>query len=246
MLKHSIYDSPVAAVVADGLTKRYGDRTVVSGLSFSVWPGRVTGFLGPNGAGKTQTLKMILGLVHPSQGTATIQGRPLVAHPEPARVVGAVLDGGAFNYGRTARGTLRISALIAGVGEARVEELLARVGLDDDGDRRVGEYSLGMRQRLALAQALLADPAVLIADEPANGLDPGGIVWLRGLLGELAERGKTVLVSSHLLSEAERLVDDVVIVERGRLVAAGPLDEVAGLDGGLEQRFLELTGGGVR
>ncbi|HEV3053493.1 MAG TPA: ATP-binding cassette domain-containing protein [Solirubrobacteraceae bacterium] len=246
MLKHSTYDSPAAAVVADGLTKRYGDRTVVSGLSFSVSPGRVTGFLGPNGAGKTQTLKMILGLVHPSQGTATIQGRPLLAHSEPARVVGAVLDGGAFNYGRTARSTLRISALIAGVGEARVEELLARVGLDDDGDRRVGEYSLGMRQRLALAQALLADPAVLIADEPANGLDPGGIVWLRGLLGELAERGKTVLVSSHLLSEAERLVDDVVIVEGGRLVAAGPLAEVAGLDGGLERRFLELTGGGVR
>jgi ABC-2 type transport system ATP-binding protein len=245
MLKHSTYDSAAAAVVADGLTKRYGDRTVVSGLSFSVTPGRVTGFLGPNGAGKTQTLKMILGLVHPSRGTATIGGRPLLAHREPARVAGAVLDGGAFNYGRTARSTLRISALVAGVSEARVEELLTRVGLEDDGDRRVGEYSLGMRQRLALAQALLADPAVLIADEPANGLDPGGIVWLRGLLGELADRGKTVLVSSHLLTEAERLVDDVVIVERGRLVAAGPLAEFAGADGGLERRFLELTGGGV-
>ncbi len=156
-----------------------------------------------------------------------------------------MLDGGAFNYGRTARGSLRISAMIAGVGEARVEHLLARVGLEDDGDRRVGEYSLGMRQRLALAQALLADPAVLIADEPANGLDPRGIVWLRGLLRELADRGKTVVVSSHLLSEAERLVDDVVIVDHGRLVVAGSLSDVAGCEGGLERRFLELTGAGV-
>ena len=173
-------------------------------MSFSIYPGRVTGFLGPNGAGKTQTLKMLLGLVRPTGGRATILGRELLSHADPAHVVGAVLDGGAFNYGRTARSTLRISALIAGVREARVEELLWRVGLEDDADRRVGEYSLGMRQRLALAQALLADPAVVIADEPANGLDPAGIAWLRGLLGELADRGKTVLVSSHLLAEAER------------------------------------------
>jgi ABC-2 type transport system ATP-binding protein len=244
MLNYSTFE-PAAAVIADGLTKRYGDRTVVSDLSFSVLPGRVTGFLGPNGAGKTQTLKMIVGLVRPTSGSATIDGRPLLAHREPAHVVGAVLDGGAFNYGRTARGSLRISALIAGVGEARVEQLLARVGLEEDGDRRVGEYSLGMRQRLALAQALLADPDVLIADEPANGLDPAGIVWLRGLLRELAERGKTVLISSHLLSEAERLVDDVVIVDHGRLVISGALDEVAGVSGGLERRFLELTGAEV-
>lgn len=230
-------------IVADRLTKRYGPRTVVDDLSFGVWPGRVTGFIGPNGAGKTQTLKMILGLVAPTSGRATVAGRPLVAHPRPARAVGIVLDGGAFNEGRTARDALRISALLAGVPASRADELLERVGLEGEGDRRVGDYSLGMRQRLALAQALLAEPAVLIADEPANGLDPAGIKWLRGLLRELADHGQTVLLSSHQLSEAERLVDDVIVVAGGRLLAAGPLDELTEPAAGLEERFLELTAG---
>lgn len=239
-MSKSFFDRP-AAIVADRLTKRYGARTVVDELTFSVRPGCVTGFLGPNGAGKTQTLKMILGLVRPTSGRATIAGRPLSAHPHPGRTVGTVLDGGAFNLGRTGRGALRISALIAGVGETRVEQLLERVGLEDHADRRVGEYSLGMRQRLALAQALLADPAVLVADEPANGLDPGGIVWLRGLLRELADGGTTVLVSSHLLSEAERLIDELILIDRGQLLTHGPLSAVASTNGGLEERFLELT-----
>ncbi len=233
--------TPAATIVADRLTKRYGHRTVVDGLSFSVRPGRVTGLLGPNGAGKTQTLRMILGLVHPTSGSVSVGGLPLVAHPHPARVVGVVLDGGAFNPGRSARDSLRISALLAGVSDARVEELLDRVGLADDAHRKVGQYSLGMRQRLALAQALLAEPAVVIADEPANGLDPAGIAWLRGLLRELADGGTTVLLSSHLLSETERLVDDAVVLNRGRLVAHAALAHLVQDNGGLEQRFLQLT-----
>lgn len=232
---------PAAMIVADRLTKRYGTATVVDALSFQARAGRVTGFLGPNGAGKTQTIKMMLGLVRPSAGRATIAGRPLAEHAHPAHVVGTVLDGGAFNLGRTARSALAISALVAGVPASRVEQLLERVGLRDDADRRVGDFSLGMRQRLALAQGLLADPKVLIADEPANGLDPAGIIWLRGLLRELADRGATVLVSSHLLSEAERLIDDVIVVAGGRLLAQGPLSQLADGDGGLEARYLALT-----
>jgi ABC-2 type transport system ATP-binding protein len=231
-------------IVADGLTKRYGTTTVVGGLRFGVQPGRVTGFLGPNGAGKTQTLKMILGLVRPTSGRATIGGRPLAAHAHPARVVGSVLDGGAFNPGRSGRHALSITALLAGVPPSQVGGMLERVGLGQDGDRKVGDYSLGMRQRLALAQALLPEPAVLIADEPANGLDPAGISWLRELLRELARGGTTVLLSSHLLSEAERLIDDVIVISRGRIVAHGPLEQVRGegpAEHGLEERFLELT-----
>jgi len=217
-------DGPV--IVADGLTKRYGHATVVDGLSFQIRPGRVTGFLGPNGAGKTQTIKMILGLVRPSAGTATIEGVPLSAHRDPARVVGCVLDGGAFSPGRRARRALRITARVAGVPFSRVDQLIDLVGLGEDADRKVGDYSLGMRQRLALAQGLLADPAVLIADEPANGLDPAGISWMRELLRELAARGMTILLSSHLLSEAERLVDDVIVIASGRLITHGSLHDL--------------------
>lgn len=161
-------------IVADNLTKRYGARTVVDELSFEIGAGRVTGFLGPNGAGKTQTIKMILGLVAPSEGQARIAGRPLIAHRHPSGVVGAVLDGGAFHPSCTGRATLRIAALLAGVPSGRADALLERVALAEAADEKVGAYSLGMRQRLALTQGMLADPAVLIADEPSNGLDPGG------------------------------------------------------------------------
>jgi len=213
----------VAMITVEALTKRYGDTTVVDDLGFEVQPGRVTGFLGPNGAGKTQTIKLLLGLVRPSSGRALIDGRPLAAHAHPPALVGTVLDGGAFHPARTARHALRLHALAAGVPARRVDELLARVGIAHAANRKVGKFSLGMRQRLALAQGLIADPQILIADEPANGLDPEGINWMRDLLRELADRGKTVFVSSHLLSEMELMADDVVIIAKGRLISQGPL-----------------------
>jgi ABC-2 type transport system ATP-binding protein len=211
-----------------GLTKRFGPVTAVQDLSFTVRPGRVTGFLGPNGAGKTTTLRCLLGLVAPTSGTATIGGRRYVDLPDPLREVGALLEASSFHAGRTARDSLRVAALPAGVDERRIDAVLDLVGLTPAARRRVGEFSLGMRQRLGLAQALLADPGVLVLDEPANGLDPEGIAWLRGFLRSLAAEGRTVLVSSHVLSEVQQTVDDVVIVARGRLVRAGPLEELAG------------------
>ncbi len=210
------------------LTKRFGAVTAVDDLSFTVRPGRVTGFLGPNGAGKTTTLRCVLGLVSPTTGSATIGGRRYVDLPHPLAEVGALLEASSFHAGRTARDSLRVAALPAGVDERRVDALLDLVGLAPAARRRVGEFSLGMRQRLGLAQALLADPAVLVLDEPANGLDPEGIAWLRGFLRALAAEGRTVLVSSHVLSEVQQTVDDVVIVARGRLVRAGTLTELAG------------------
>jgi ABC-2 type transport system ATP-binding protein len=211
-----------------GLTKRFRAVTAVQDLSFTVQPGRVTGFLGPNGAGKTTTLRCLLGLVTPTSGTATIGGRRYVDLPDPLREVGALLEASSFHAGRTARDSLRVAALPAGVDERRIDAVLELVGLTPAARRRVGEFSLGMRQRLGLAQALLADPAVLVLDEPANGLDPEGIAWLRGFLRALAAEGRTVLVSSHVLSEVQQTVDDVVIVARGRLVRAGALEELAG------------------
>jgi ABC-2 type transport system ATP-binding protein len=213
-------------ITVEGLTKRYGDASVVDDLTFEAQPGRVTGFLGPNGAGKTQTIKMILGLVKPAAGTAEICGRPIAAHDHPPRVVGAVLDGGAFHPGRTGRAALRLHARYAGVPACRVTEALREVGLASDAGRRVAKYSLGMRQRLALAQGLLARPAVLIADEPVNGLDPAGISWIRRTLRRLADDGMTIFVSSHLLGEAEQLIDDAIVITRGRLVARGTLEEL--------------------
>jgi len=211
-----------------GLTKRFGGVTAVDDLSFTVAPGRVTGFLGPNGAGKTTTLRCLLGLVTPTAGTATIGGRRYVDLPHPLAEVGALLEASSFHAGRTARDSLRVAALPAGVDERRIDAVLDLVGLTPATHRRVGEFSLGMRQRLGLAQALLADPAVLVLDEPANGLDPEGIVWLRSFLRALAAEGRTVLISSHVLSEVQQTVDDVVIVARGRLVRAGTLTELAG------------------
>jgi ABC-2 type transport system ATP-binding protein len=210
----------------DHLTKRYGTVTAVDGLSFEVGPGRVTGFLGPNGAGKTTTLRMLLGLTAPTSGTATINGARYRDLPNPARTVGAALEADTFQPGRSAIEHLRILATAAGISRQRPAQVLDMVGLTEDARRRVGTYSLGMRQRLTLATTLLGDPSVLILDEPLNGLDPEGIRWMRDLLRYLAREGRTVLVSSHLLAEAAQTVDDVVVISRGRLAAVGPVAEL--------------------
>ena len=212
-----------------GLTKQFGSVTAVDDLSFAVAPGQVTGFLGPNGAGKTTTLRCLLGLVAPTRGTATIGGSSYAALDRPLQTVGSVLEASSFHPGRSALRHLEVLALASGVARARAAEVLAQVGLQDFADRRVGGYSLGMRQRLGLAGALLGDPGVLILDEPANGLDPAGIAWLRGFLRTLASEGRTVLVSSHVLTEVQQTVDRVVVLARGRLVREGSL---ADLDSG--------------
>ncbi len=208
------------------LSKSFGPVQAVDDLSFTVHPGRVTGFLGPNGAGKTTTLRMLLGLVTPTAGTATIGGQRYHALRRPTSVVGAALEAASFHPGRTALDHLRVYAPQVGVGDARASEVLHLVGLDAVARRRVGGFSLGMRQRLALATTLLGDPPVLLLDEPANGLDPEGISWLRGLLRALAAQGRTVLVSSHMLSEVQQTVDDVVIIAKGRLVRSSSLAEL--------------------
>jgi ABC-2 type transport system ATP-binding protein len=205
----------------DHLTKRYGTVTAVDGLSFEVGPGRVTGFLGPNGAGKTTTLRM-LGLTAPTSGTATINGVRYRDLPNPLRTVGAALDNDCFHPGRSGTEHLQIMATAAGISRRRVAQVLDLVGLTEDGHRRVGTYSLDMRQRLTLATTLLGDPGVLILDEPLNGLDPDGIRWMRDLLRELAGEGRTVLVSSHLLAEAAQTVQDVVISWRAVLLGRIP------------------------
>ncbi len=214
----------------ESLTKVFGRRrpvTAVSDLSFTVRPGRVTGFLGPNGSGKTTTLRCLLGLVSPTSGRAHIGGHAYVELRDPLRTVGAALEASGFHPGRTARNHLRVVAAAAGLPDARVDEVLETVGLTEAARRRVVEYSLGMRQRLALAAALVGDPGVLVLDEPANGLDPEGIAWLRSFLREQAAQGCTVLVSSHVLSEVQQTVDDVVIISKGSLVHAGPLSGIA-------------------
>jgi ABC-2 type transport system ATP-binding protein len=213
----------MAAISVQGLTKRFGDVLAVDQLHFQVDPGTVVGFLGPNGAGKTTTLRMLLGLVAPAAGTATVAGRPYRELPDPARRVGAVLEASGFHPGRSARDHLRVLAVAAGIDPARADQALERTGLAAAGRRRVGGFSLGMRQRLGLAAALLGDPEVLILDEPANGLDPEGVHWLRGLIRGLADEGRTVLVSSHVLAEVAQTVDQVVIIDRGRLVAQSTL-----------------------
>ena len=217
------------AIEVSHLTKTFGQVRAVDDLSFTVRPGRVTGFLGPNGAGKTTTLRMLLGLVQPTAGTATIGGRRYGALDRPMRTVGAALEAADFHPGRTALDHLRVYAPQAGVPDRRAHEVLDLVGLTSAAKRRVGGFSLGMRQRLALATTLLGDPPVLLLDEPANGLDPEGIRWLRDLLRALAAQGRTVLVSSHVLSEVQQTVDDVVIIAGGRLVHASTLAELSGL-----------------
>jgi ABC-2 type transport system ATP-binding protein len=214
-------DAP--AIVVDGLTKRYAGVTAVDDLSFVVRAGAVTGFLGPNGAGKTTTLRMVLGLARPTAGSATIFGQPFAELPDVARAVGANLEVCGMHPGRSGRNHLRALAAFAGLPASRVEEVLDLVEMRQAANRRAGGYSTGMRQRLGLAATLLGDPELLVLDEPANGLDPQGIRWLRDFLRGVAAQGRTVLVSSHVLSEVEQTVDDVVVIHRGRLVRSGPI-----------------------
>ncbi|MGW3987001.1 ABC transporter ATP-binding protein [Streptomyces sp. NPDC004830] len=206
-------------LTAQRLTKRYGDRTVVSDLSFTVRPGTVTGFLGPNGAGKSTTMRMLLGLDAPTRGHATVNGRSYAAHPAPLTEVGALLEARSVHPGRTAHHHLQALALTHGIPRTRVDHVLALTGLTNVAHRRVKGFSLGMGQRLGIAAALLGDPAVLILDEPVNGLDPEGVLWIRTLLKSLAAEGRTVLVSSHLMSETALTAEHLVIIGRGRLLA---------------------------
>ncbi|MEZ5235476.1 MAG: ATP-binding cassette domain-containing protein [Acidimicrobiales bacterium] len=213
-------------ITASALTKRYQDVPVVRDVSLHCEPGTITGFLGANGAGKSTTLKMMVGLVRPDGGTATIDGRPFGQLPNPTRVVGTLLDASAMHPGRSGRSTLAIAARLAGVQPRRVAHLLDVVGLTAAADKRVGTYSLGMRQRLGMAQALVGEPRALILDEPANGLDPEGIAWMRTLLRDFADRGGTVLLSSHLLHEVQATADHLAVISDGAVVAAGRLDEL--------------------
>jgi len=213
-------------VAVSKLSKNFGSVKAVDNLSFTVKPGTITGFLGPNGAGKTTTLRMLLGLVQPNSGTARIGGKAYAELDRPLHHVGAALEAASFHPGRRARDHLRVLCAASGLPGARADEVLATVGLTEVGKRRVKGFSMGMRQRLGLAGTLLGDPQVLILDEPANGLDPEGINWLRGFLRRLADEGRTVLISSHMLSEVQQTVDNVVIIARGRLVRAGPLTDL--------------------
>ena len=214
-------------ISVEHLTKRYGSRLAVSDVSFTCRPGTVTAFLGPNGAGKSTTLRALCGLTLPTSGSTAIDGRPYRALANAGREVGVLLDAGAQHAGRTGRESLLLAALVLGVGRSRVDEVLTMVGLAGrPADKRVGTYSLGMRQRLGLATALLGNPRVLVLDEPANGLDPEGIFWMRGLLRGFADRGGTVLLSSHLLREVEAIADQLVVVDGGRVVARGSSAEL--------------------
>ena len=216
----------MAAISVQGLTKRFGSVTAVDDLSFDVPPGTITGFIGPNGAGKTTTLRAVLGLVRPTAGTTLIDGVPYVRLDQPTRHVGAVLEASGFHPGRTARDHLRVLAGRGGIPVGRVDDVLADVDLAGAARRRVGGFSLGMKQRLALAGALLGDPGILVLDEPTNGLDPAGVHWLRTFLRTRVDEGRTVLVSSHLLAELALSADSVVIIKGGRLVVEGPVAEI--------------------
>ncbi|MEV4758300.1 ATP-binding cassette domain-containing protein [Micromonospora sp. NPDC049559] len=215
-------------IVVSNLTKQYRNVRAVDNLSFTIRPGRVTGFLGPNGAGKTTTLRMLLNLVTPTAGSATIGGRRYADLSDPLRHVGAVLEASSAHKGRTGINHLRVVCAAAGLPRSRADEALALVGLTPAANRKFKGYSLGMKQRLGIAAAMLGDPRVLILDEPANGLDPEGIRWMRGFLKGLASEGRTVLVSSHLLSEMQLLADDVVIIAAGKLVRQGSVEDVVG------------------
>lgn len=230
------------AIEFDQLVKQYGKQQAVAGLSASVQTGRITGFLGPNGAGKSTTLRCLVGLSDPSSGSATILGAPYKQLDNPLSRVGTVLDSRGFHPALTGRQNLKVVAAAAGIEDSRVDEVLAMVELTDAANKRMKNYSLGMKQRLALAGAILGNPEILILDEPANGLDPAGIAWLRKFLRNMAEQGKTILVSSHQLAEMQNTVDDVLIINKGRLIAQGTMAEVKG-EGTLEEAFLRLTEG---
>ncbi|WP_007514241.1 ABC transporter ATP-binding protein [Pseudofrankia saprophytica] len=229
-----------AAIAAEGLTKRYGGRAAIEDVSFSVRSGAITGFFGPNGAGKTTVLKVISGLARANAGKVLLHGRS--ARTGDARTLGVLIEPCGAHPGRTAHAHLRSLAAVAGLPRTRVSEVLTLVGLERDARRPVGKYSLGMRQRLGLAAALLADPDILMLDEPTNGLDPHGIRWLRTLLRERADAGRTVLLSSHSLLDAERLVDDVIVIHRGRVAHEGPIGALTARGSSLEDIFLNLTG----
>jgi ABC-2 type transport system ATP-binding protein len=228
-------------VAAHGLTKTFGRVTAVRDMSFTAAAGTITGFLGPNGSGKTTTLRMTLGLNRPTAGEALIGGVPYGRLAHPRRRVGALLEATGFHPGRRARDHLRVLAAAERIPDRRVDEVLGQVDLDAAAGRRVRGFSLGMRQRLGIAAALLGDPEVLLFDEPANGLDPAGIAWLRGLLRQLAAEGRTIVLASHLLSEITQTVDHVLIVSAGQLRFAGPLSEIGETNEALESAFLNLT-----
>jgi ABC-2 type transport system ATP-binding protein len=228
-------------VTARGLTKTFGRVTAVRDISFTVPAGMITGFLGPNGSGKTTTLRMALGLVRPTSGEALIGGVPYARLAHPRRQVGALLEATGFHPGRRAVDHLRVLAAAERIPDRRVDEVLGQVDLAEAAGRRVRGFSLGMRQRLGIAAALLGDPAVLLLDEPVNGLDPAGIAWLRGLLRGLAAEGRTIMLASHLLSEIAQTVDHVLIVSAGQLRFAGPLREIGPTNEALESAFLDLT-----
>ena len=233
----------MAAIEFVGLVKRYGKVTSVNDLSASVAEGKITGLLGPNGAGKSTALRCLLGLASPTSGSTKILGKAYRDLVNPISQIGAVLDSRGFHGGLTGKQNLKVMAAAAGIADSRVDEVLKLVDLEDSAMRPAKKYSLGMKQRLCLAGALLGDPKVLILDEPANGLDPVGIAWLRGFLRDLASKGKTILVSSHQLAEMQSTVDDVIIINNGQLMAQGSLREVIG-SGTLEEAFLKLAVGG--
>ncbi|WAL63448.1 ATP-binding cassette domain-containing protein [Amycolatopsis cynarae] len=226
-----------------GLTKRHGRKTVVRDVGFTALPGRVTGFLGPNGAGKSSTLRVLLGLDFADAGTALIAGKPYRKLDRPLRTVGALLDGGGAHRSRTARAHLSWVAASNGISRKRIPEVLELVGLGEAARKRAGTFSLGMAQRLGLATALLGEPEVLVLDEPVNGLDPEGIRWMRRFLRSFAAEGRTVLLSSHLMSETAATADDLVVIDRGRIAARGTVAEITGGHAGLEEAFFALTTG---
>lgn len=228
-------------IAIDNLTKRRGPRTIVSDVTFEARPGRVTGFVGPNGAGKSSTLRILLDLDRATAGSALIGGRRYRALKPPLRMVGAMLDGAGAYPGRTARAHLSWIAASQGIPRRRVAEVLTQVGLAGDAGRRAETFSLGMGQRLGLAAALLGEPEILVLDEPVNGLDPAGVIWIRDLVRAHAARGGTVLLSSHLMGELAEVADDIVVISRGRITASGTLTEVVAPYGSLEAAFLALT-----
>ena len=229
------------SIVVTGLRKRFGPTLALDGMSFTVEPGQVTGFVGPNGAGKSTTMRVILGLDAPDAGTALVGGRAYRSLPRPLLVVGSLLDAGALQPGRTARNHLLWLAHSQGLTGARVDTVLAQAGLTAVARRRAGGFSLGMRQRLGIAAAMLGDPPVLMLDEPFNGMDPEGIVWIRGFLRALAAEGRAVLLSTHLMSELQGTADHVIVVGRGRVLADRMMPELLARHGSLEQAYLELT-----
>lgn len=232
------------AIEFKSLVKKYGKQTAVDDLTAQVKSSRITGFLGPNGAGKSTTLRCLVGLSAPSEGSATILGMTYRQLGNPLSRVGTVLDSRGFHPALTGRQNLRVLSAAAGIPDARVDEVLDLVELSDAADKRAKNYSLGMKQRLALAGAMMGDPEILILDEPANGLDPAGIAWLRNTLRKLAEGGRTILVSSHHLAEMQNTIDDVLIINKGKLLAQGSISEVSqGLT--LEEAFLKITGGAL-